>query len=400
MHYSTNTMLGGAIVVIICFVCTEKTKRALDALVESGQYNDYAEVIASAVDNLLVLQKEVIKKGAIVITGMDSSDLDGSHFGSTVKLDMISTAKMTNGVKEMKKHLRRKETSIIPTIFLLNGITESPEHVAEPPSDLWMMSDMVPLDRWVFGQFNRFLPAKASCRAVAHLLNNAPNGVPLSQAASKISEEAAALGDFLAAYDKRNAVGRDEAFSTAFPSTTDNAEKGRLRYANQFVASVNREGKVSGLLTDLKLINHSQGESPLLLLTEMGWRFALLANPVLDGGQEKPIRKFSTEETDLLLDHITRSVPTEAFAYRTILTAITEGADTPEKIDTILQKQVSQDRSRNLTASFLSSQRSGAVSRMADLGLVARIRDGVRVFYIATDAGKKFVQSSSAQQSA
>jgi hypothetical protein len=152
------------------------------------------------------------------------------------------------------------------------------------------------------------------------------------------------------------------------------------------------------LLTDLKLINHSRGEEPLIWLTEMGWRFALLRNPVLDEGQEKPTRKFSVEETAFLLDHIARSVPIEAFAYRTILTAILQGADTPEKIDTVLQKYAPQDRSRNLTVSFLSSQRSGAISRMADLGLVTRIRDGVRVFYTVTDAGKQFVQSSSSQQ--
>lgn len=384
---------------IICFVCSERTKKALDALVEDGQYKDYTEVIASAIENLLVLQKEVVKKGALVINGMDSADLDESRISSIVKSDASRTVKMTNSVKRMRRHLRRKEVITIPTIFLLHGITESPQRIAEPPSDPWMVSDRVPLDRWVFGQFNRLLPAKASCRAMAHLLSNEPNGVPLSKAASIISEEAATLGGFLAVCDKRNAVRRDEALATAFPSTADNAEKGRLRYANQFVASVSREGKVSGLLTDLKLINHSCGEDPLLLLTEIGWQFALLRNPVLDGGQEKPIGKFSAEETALLLDHIAHSVPAEAFAYHTILTTILEGGDTPEKIDTVLRKYVPQDRNRLLTTSFLSSQRSGAISRMADLGLVTRIRDGVRVFHMVTNAGKQFVQNSSFQQS-
>jgi hypothetical protein len=167
-----------------------------------------------------------------------------------------------------------------------------------------------------------------------------------------------------------------------------------IQYASQFVASVNKEGQVSGLLFDLKLINYSGGKKPRLLLTEVGWKFAVLQNPILDNVQETPSQKFSNEEITFFLNHIALSIPAEDFAYCTILSLISESSDTPDIIDAALQKYVPQDTNRNLSKSFLSSQRSGAISRMADLGLVTRVRDGVRVSYTVTDAGKKYMQDS------
>lgn len=199
------------------------------------------------------------------------------------------------------------------------------------------------------------------------------------------------MGSFLAHRDKQNGTKRDDALSTAFPSPDREVEKSRLRYANQFVATVSKQGRVSGLLMDLKLINHTGGKNPRLKLTEAGWGFAELRNPVLDG-DTKTAQKFTAEERSFFLNHISSSVPAEDFAYRAILTAVDGGAQTPEKLDTALQRYVSQDAGRSLTKSFLASQRSGAASRMADLGLITRERDGVKVSYVVTDLGGQYVE--------
>lgn len=382
---------------IICFHCLPKTKYLLDMLIKKGQYKDYSEVISSAVENLALLQGEIFKKGALVIE-QESPLASGMPSMSVAAKDAISTQPLnrTLDLQELKKPKTKhspKEGVTIPKLFLLNDIGEEPP-LAGLPSDVWVAGQEIPLDRWIFGQYNKFLPAKASCRALAHLLNGEPKGIPLEEATSKIAEEAAILGGFLARHDERNGIGRDDALSTAFPSIEDNTEKSRLRYANQFVASVNKQGQVSGLPMDLKLINRTGGEKTRLLLTEVGWRFAALRNPILDGAQEKPTQKFSAEETAFLLDHISHSVPAEDFAYRAILTAIAGGADTPDKIDAALQKYVSPKTGENLSKSFLSSQRSGAISRMADLRLVTRLRDSVRVSYIVTDSGKQYAEGA------
>ncbi len=275
----------------------------------------------------------------------------------------------------------------IPSVFLLDGIGELPSRLANPPTDDWTMKQEVPLERWIFGQYNKFLPAKVSCRALAHLLQDKPDGVRLEDAALEISKEALTIGSLLARYDKQNGTKRDDALSTAFPSTDREVEKSRMRYANQFVASVTKKGKVSGLLMELKLINHTGGNKPRLKLTQAGWSFAKLPNPILDNNPPETEQKFTAEERTFLLDHISSSVPAEDFAYRAILTAVDAGARTPGELDAALQKYVSKEADQTLTKSFLATQRSGAVSRMADLGLVTRKRDGVRVSYLTTELG-------------
>jgi hypothetical protein len=198
------------------------------------------------------------------------------------------------------------------------------------------------------------------------------------------------LGEFLVNRDQQQKTDRDDALATAFPTPGEAADKGRQRYAHQFVASVNANGQLSGLPFDLKLINYVRHRDPKLQLTEVGWQFAQMRNPILDGSQTKPIQRLSAEEVTFLLDHIARFVPAEDFAYRTILAAIASGEDTPQRLDTALQRYVSSDR--KLTSSFLASQRSGAISRMTDLELVARVRDGVRVSYVVTPNGKRYTQ--------
>jgi hypothetical protein len=375
---------------IICFECPPKIKALLDGLIETEQYEDYAQAITSAIENLSVLQGELTRKGALVI----GAEEDGS-------LPIKPQVKGRKAVQRSKNAVTDKEdrlgtlltnTMRIPEIFQLDGIGESSSPIALP-SDIWMKGQEVPLDRWIFGQYNKLLPAKANCRALAHLLKDQPKGVPLNEAASTISQQALVLGDFLTRSDKQSGAARDDMLSIAFPSSSDKAEKSRLRYAHQFVASVNKQGQVSGLLIDLKLINHTDGKDPHLLLTKAGWRFATLPNSVLDSVEEGSTEKFTAEEKSFLLDHISSSVPAEDFAYRAILSAIAESANTPDKIDAALQRYISRDAYAHLSKSFFSTQRSGAISRMADLGLVARVRSGVRVSYVVTAGGQAFMEN-------
>lgn len=371
---------------IVCFNCSTETKRALDFLIESGQYKDYNEAISLAIKNLAILQEEVLKSGGVVI-GADTEANPRANERT------VSYSAQGLGTPSQEFNLTA-ESPVVPAIFHLDGLTDSPPHFAELPDDIWAIGQEIPTSRWVFGQYNRLLPAKASCRALARLLLSQPNGVLLEEAAQQIAKEAAILGNFLAHHDQQNDIARYDALSTAFPSTGDNSDKSRLRYANQFVASVNKHGQVSGLLMDLKLINSKRGKATRLMLTEVGWRFATMPNPVLDGLQETPTQKFSEDETDFLLDHIARYIPVEDFAYRVILETILKGENTPDTVDAALLERVSIDTNRSLSKSFLSSQRSGAISRMTDLGLVERVRDGVRVSYVVTGIGEKYVQNA------
>lgn len=365
----------------------------------SGQYRDYSEIISLAMDNLSVLQNELSSKGMLTLESEDGSISLQTLSENDQVVEQNDEVQHSNKPDSKRTDLKPEALSTvdsapIPSLFLLDGIDEPPTFLASPPADVWATKQEVPLERWIFGQYNKFLPAKVSCRALAHLIQDNPQGVWLEDTASEISQKALTIGGLLTRYDERNGTKRDDSLSTAFPSPNREVEKSRMRYANQFVASVTKKGKVSGLLMDLKLINHTGGNKPRLKLTEAGWDFAKLQNPILDSNPPETAQKFTADETNFLLDHISSSVPAEDFAYRAVLTAVDGGARTPGELDAALRKHVSKAASQTLTESFLATQRSGAVSRMADLGLIIRKRGGVKVSYLTTGLGKQYAEDN------
>ncbi|HOE12282.1 MAG TPA: hypothetical protein PLQ35_09235 [bacterium] len=382
---------------IVCFNCDHHTKQKMDSLLKDGEYKDYSELIAVAVGNLFLMDQEFSEKGSLII-------------GENCPPRLIAHPARQAGVARPVAALRAEQTPSqqkkwrgvsvqspgdgdlrIPDLFLFEGLSELPVLPVDVPR-VENAGEAFTLDRWLFGQYNKLLPAKANCRALARLIARNGNGANL-ETASEIAEAAAVLGDFLSDHDQRHGIGRDNALATAFPRTGDEAEKSRARYANQFVGSVDSQGRVSGLLSDYRLAVLAGNDPPALRLTVAGLALAGLRNPVLDQLQDDPTQKFSLEERNFLLDHIRRFVPVEDFAFRAIIAAILEGGNTPDKLDRALEPYIPTDSNRSLSESFLASQRSGALSRMADLGLIARERKGVRVEYITTEQGRDFAKS-------
>jgi len=369
---------------ILCFHCSQETKGRLDELVLVGGYSDYAEVLSVAVSNLAMLQKEIGTKGAIVI-GDTNSPAD----------DEVTEQATRPAVPNRTRRTRQPATDVILP-ELLRRPTGDISAGIRLPDDRWVTGDAVPLDRWIFGQYNKLLPAKVSCRGLATLLAQEPKGVPLERAAMDIALSARTLGTVLRDYDRRFCPDRDTALATAFPNEDEDG-RSVTRYATQFVAGINKAGQVSGLLIDLKLINYTNTKDVRLQLTDTGRRLAFLESPVLDGKLDRAVARFSTEELQLLLHHIQSHVPVEDFAFRTIMEAIGKGACTPEQLDAAMRAYVSPERRDVLKSAFLSSQRSGAISRMSDLGLVARVRDGVKVTYALTKQAEHYMETGIAQ---
>ena len=371
---------------VICIELSERTKQDLDTIVETGSYRDYSEAVSVAISNQLVLQRQVSKSGPVMLPGAVDPPI-GAGSGRSIRRINLGDEQVA--------------TSDLPALFSSSG---SEKKFSEPgllPDDIFVPGQPVPVDRWIFGQHNKLLPVKATCRALASLLNepeNGSQGVLLTKATSEISENAVKLGDYLRMLDKKFELNRDDAYSTAFPySGAESEDKARLRYASQFVASMSKQGRLTGFLVDLKLINHTRNRAPRILLTQAGWDFAQLPNAVFDlslhGTRSS---KLSEDEQTVLLTHIARHVPVEDFAYRTILGAISDGAHSPEKLDSMLKRHLSVRREKPFTDAFLTTQRSGAISRMADLGLVDRVRDGIRVTYVVTNRGNLYSQERSA----
>lgn len=342
---------------IICFECPRNTKSTMDGMISKGGYKDYAEIIINAVDNLEVLKNGLSAGGAIVI-----GDSVPGKAGSSLPALSVDSGK-------------------IPHIFTLAALpTDAPEF-APYQDDRYPRGKDVPLGEWTFGHYNKILPLKAACRMLARLTKDTPGGIPVKDAAEKIANEAVALGAALKTYDKRNKTKRDDRLFTAFPEDT---EKSRSRFANQIVGSFDGKGDIHGFLNAYKLINQvEKGRNPRIMLTEAGWKFAQMSNPILDNGKETAENRLSQEEIDYLLAHIEKNVYVEDYVQKAILSAIESGADTPAKLDALSKgKYPDKGREKPYTDDYLATQRAGAISRMADLGLVTRRRDGIHVSYV------------------
>ncbi len=366
---------------VLVFSCSREAKRALDELMERGGYTDYSDVINAAVTNFAVLSSELEGKGAFVFPGREPVDVVG----------------VETQTKPIKKGSRSSEHGPdlppqvgIPSLFSRSVLPDQPPvalapvvtHELEP-------GEVVPVDRWIWGQYSKILPVKASCRALSQLLLADDSGFHVEKIAGQIAQEAAGLRAYLKGLDVRYGLTRDDALSTGFPDAGDNGDRSRLRFASQFVGAISKQGQLSGLLADYRLIGLTGERARRVQLTEAGWAFSLLPNPVLDGTQARPGDRLSDEERVFLIEHVVRCVPAEDFAFRTMLAAISQGLVTPEMLQTAVKKMPVAN-SEGISDAFVTTQRSGVISRMADLGLVTRVREGVRVSYVITQDGNAY----------
>jgi hypothetical protein len=389
---------------IICFTCLPHTKQQLDELMSKGTYSDYSDLISAAVNNLAVMERTAANGGSVLVESHSQDPAEAPDVASSTRIPpprraidlsfgaATDVAPVTDSVTKSRRAIELGlGGDAVPHIFSRSASR------LEPPGDSpeGLNTDMddakhVPLERWVFGQFSKFLPVKAACRALANLSTEHPSGFEFDKVGTRVAADAAVLAEYLAAIDRRDQRLRDDALALGFPSNDENADRSRLRYATQYVGTLTN-GRPSGMMFDFKLASVTNGMK--LQLTEAGWRFALLENPALDHNRGD---RFGRDEIAFLVDHIRSHVRVEDFAYHTILQGIRTGANTPQKIDRVCKRQISPEREGDISDAFVTTQRTGVVSRLNELGLMGRRREGVRVTYFVTDQGNEYLERAAA----
>ena len=372
---------------VACFDLSKEANNALEALMQTGQFPDTSEAVSLALVNYQVIHRAV-SKGAPVVAE------------KSTRIESPATPPAVTGAASPVRG------SQVPELFFLNSASLDGLNLQAVPG---AAAIAVPPSGWLFGQYNKFLPVKVSCRGLLNLLRKSPGGVPLAEAIETISTEAWVLGDYLYMLDQSSSRSREEALAAAFPVTAGNGAGSRIRFANQFIGDLRqpkrvedqpREIKFNGLPGALRFIACTGGKTPVLNLTKPGGEFAALSNPVLDGGAAVPDRKFSEAEIQFLLSHLRHAVPEEISAYVSTIDAVTEGANTPDELDKYLCRRfqlevaVKAEAENQITQTFLTTQRTGAVSRMVDLGLLGREKTGLRVTYLVTPRGSAFQGAS------
>jgi hypothetical protein len=239
----------------------------------------------------------------------------------------------------------------------------------------------------LWGQYNRFLPVKVVTRVAANLLNESgADRIPLTDLQEFSAGSARQLGKELERKDKELGRKRGNIFSAGFPIGRD-AEKAVSRFKNQFVGYL-AANRVEGAAPALKFLDITNGEKSSVMagVTDFGLSFASLPNPVIDSTDySSPL---SDEEVQFLLSHIASQIPREAGLIRLILDSVKKGSANPESLNLKLREQF-----HDWKLNEIIMMRSGIISRISELGLVQRHKNGVKVTYILTDAGQHYLTS-------
>lgn len=397
---------------IISFRCPPKLKEQIDGLITEGLYPDFSSFCVAAIENQLLLEEAAGAKETGKEIGVNSKrSLKGGLFpresskkkpplGHRANVDVVKSSAPSDLSLAIDEHLpitenRKPEVdndSPIPLdlrLARLNG--KPPFALPSMLADVFQADQIVPIERWLFGQYNRLLPAKVSIRALAIISLEGMDSLALAMVAPRIAEIASVFSDYLRFLDKRFANHRDDAIGTAFPDGGIGGQKGRVRYQNHFVGHTVK-GEQGGMLVGMKLaVIQIHRNRPYILPTVAGWDFARLPNPILDVPITENPQRLSEQEILFLLKHIKEHAPVELFAYRVILSLISKGENTPELVNQNLARYITPERNPENEQDFMATQRNGVIGRMADLGLVSRERQGTRVIYHLTPEGKKFL---------
>src|SRR5258708_27867738 len=148
---------------VVCVELSERSKSELDQLVVQGGYKNYSEAVSVAIANQLILQRRATGVGAFVL----DSESSAPSLRPEIELSIPSLP------------LTSKAPIGLPQGFALSVAAGCQSEPAPLPDDVFSRGSRVSVDRWFFGQHNKLLPVKASCRALAVLLVERPLGVSL-----------------------------------------------------------------------------------------------------------------------------------------------------------------------------------------------------------------------------
>ena len=239
----------------------------------------------------------------------------------------------------------------------------------------------------LWGQHYKFLPTKVALRVLARMASTIPLLGTFSQTASAV---AVGWGERLRSIDKEQGRKLGDQVATSFP---EGNEKSTHRFRDQYLAYLRpSDRRIDGMLPRLRFVTvYSDDGSNRIGLTSAGREFVAMRNPVIDDGATGP--SLSDEEVSFLLRHIQSKLPAEAKHMAALLRLTSQGATSPEALNRKMGRfyQDYQDDGRPWTRGHLNTMRAGVTSRLFELGLLSKEKQGVAVTYHPTERGKNWL---------
>jgi hypothetical protein len=82
-------------------------------------------------------------------------------------------------------------------------------------------------------------------------------------------------------------------------------------------------------------------------------------------------------------------VPEQTSAYAAVIDATQSSANNPDAVDKCLRQSFKLPTKQAISQTFLTTQGTGAIARLPDLGLADREKQALRVSYLATQTGRR-----------
>jgi hypothetical protein len=202
---------------------------------------------------------------------------------------------------------------------------------------------------------NRLLPIKVAARVLANC-----GETSLDEFQEAAATTARALGLRLRAEDARAQKKGAARRWIAFPTGEDEVAA-LSRYVHHFALTLDGRGTAIGPLPQLGLAGLSDDACPVL--TELGGRLAIAANPVLDGATEDGV--LSAPERDVFLDGIRANLE-EAASVEEFVRLVDETAGRQSALDRSIR-----DRHPNWSDAQVVAHRAAMIGRLRDLELVS-----------------------------
>jgi hypothetical protein len=223
------------------------------------------------------------------------------------------------------------------------------------------------------------------------MLKGDGSSIPLDALQETASSIAREYGRMLIKKEQSLGRKRQDMIAVALPTKSRRSVdefKAKSRFKSHFVGYLNKN-RIEGAPATLRFVNICKGDNGkvTIALTNAGLEFASLNNPVID--QEDFNSSLSDQERKFLIKHISAELPEEAKLMRFTLQAINGGATSPDA----LQEELKKLKPR-LKEAELVTLRSGILSRMSELGLLTRTRNGLLVGYNVTAEGERFLGES------
>jgi DNA-binding HxlR family transcriptional regulator len=239
------------------------------------------------------------------------------------------------------------------------------------------------------GFSNRLFPVKPIVRVLGNLVEaSGSQYIALDELQEKSAEVARELGKMIQKKDKTMGRQRGTIISAGLPFGRE--DKAKSRFENQFVGFIGKS-KLEGAAPNLRFLEIiKDGNSALAGITDSGLKFAALPNPILD--KQDYAFPFSEEEVAFLLEHIATNLEGERRLMRDILKSISDGVATPDEMTERVESWRRRYYDHQWTNNQVLAMRVGIISRMNELGLLERQKNGVKVTYRLTEAGKDYLK--------